>query len=208
MISIWLNGDENILIEKENFDIREAPYHGNKTICVAYMIDEEFRELPLDNRYLVSNYGRVYNAEKGYMMCPSINDYGYITISILKSITSSAHRLVGITFLDTPENYKEFDINHKDGNKLNNNVDNLEWCTRSYNIQHAFDHGLSKQGEDHPNSTYSNEEVHHMCKMLADGKKARDIAEDIGVKCTKRFRKYISKLVHHQRRKQITKQYF
>ena len=56
----------------------------------------------------------------------------------------TVHRLVALTFIPNPDNLPE--INHKDGNKLNNHVDNLEWCTPSQNTQHAVDTGLlSKQ---------------------------------------------------------------
>ena len=46
------------------------------------------------------------------------------------------HRLVGIAFIDNINNYS--DINHKDGNTHNNNLNNLEWCTRSDNIKHSY----------------------------------------------------------------------
>lgn len=52
------------------------------------------------------------------------------------------HRLVAETFLDNPNNYEE--INHKDGNKLNNDISNLEFCTYSENLKHAYKNDLRK----------------------------------------------------------------
>ena len=53
------------------------------------------------------------------------------------------HRLILSTF-EPIENEENFDVNHKDGNKLNNNVSNLEWCTRSENVKHSYRNGLQK----------------------------------------------------------------
>jgi len=67
---------------------------------------------------------------------------GFATVSI-KDITYPVHRLVARVFL--PETYKEgLTVNHKDGNRFNNNVNNLEWCTRSENELHSH-HVLGKQ---------------------------------------------------------------
>lgn len=70
---------------------------------------------------------------------------GYISYT-LKNASSSvqilAHRLVAEAFIDNPGN--KLCVNHKDGNKQNNHVSNLEWCTNAENSQHAFKTGLSK----------------------------------------------------------------
>lgn len=60
------------------------------------------------------------------------------------------HRLIALTYLSNPNNYKE--VNHKDENKLNNAVDNLEWCSREYNMSYgtARDRMRSKQIIYHP----------------------------------------------------------
>ena len=69
---------------------------------------------------------------------------GYLFINVSKNNKPKnllVHRLVAEAFLSNPHNFKE--VNHKDGNKENNNVDNLEWCTASYNKKHMYDNLLS-----------------------------------------------------------------
>ena len=69
------------------------------------------------------------------------------------------HRCVAEAYLPNPDNLPV--INHKDGNKLNNDVSNLEWCTHSHNTQHAYDNGLliSKKGSKAKNATLTDEQV-------------------------------------------------
>ncbi len=67
--------------------------------------------------------------------------YKYVTLcnELYEWKRVSVHRLVALTYLPNPNNLPE--VNHKDSNKSNNNVINLEWCTKSQNIQHSFDNG-------------------------------------------------------------------
>ena len=94
--------------------------------------------------YQISNYGRVKSLrdnkgnyrEKIIKSRPSKN--GYIIINLSKNgkaKTFKIHRLVSIHFIPNPENKPQ--VNHKDGNKLNNSVSNLEWVTASENSLHA-----------------------------------------------------------------------
>lgn len=64
----------------------------------------------------------------------SKNGYWYCKVD---GKIQSLHRLLAETFLPNPNNYG--DVNHKDGNRDNNTLDNLEWCTRSYNLKHSYD---------------------------------------------------------------------
>ncbi len=97
--------------------------------------------------YQVSNLGNIksfYKAKKSIKK-PTLSNKGYLRVGLSKnkkSKTFKIHRLVAKTFLSNPNNYLE--VNHKDGNKLNNCVDNLEWCSRSYNINHAWRNKLTK----------------------------------------------------------------
>lgn len=71
----------------------------------------------------------------------------------------TVHRLVAMAFIDNPHNLKT--VNHKDGNKLNNNIENLEWMDNRDNVQHAWDNGLNEIAR----STAS--EVHGFkCKLI------------------------------------------
>ena len=68
----------------------------------------------------------------------------------LKGKWKNVHVLVAEEFVPNPDNKPT--VNHKDGNKQNNDMLNLEWVTRSTNLQHAYDTGLKKQGKEHTQS--------------------------------------------------------
>lgn len=69
----------------------------------------------------------------------SYNNAGYKLVAIDQKMYL-LHRVVAKTWVSNPENLPE--VNHIDGNKKNNSADNLEWCTRSYNVRHAYANGL------------------------------------------------------------------
>lgn len=85
--------------------------------------------------YKISNYGEVksFMRKKPVIKKPYVNTYLYVK---LFNKHYSVHRLVGKYFIPNPDNKPE--INHKDGNKFNNHVDNLEWVTRKENCQHKL----------------------------------------------------------------------
>lgn len=99
---------------------------------------EIFKPIPdTENRYFVSNTGKVKNA-KGIMKLYKRKD-GYLVICLRikgKSIQKYVHTLVAKTFL--PTKLKGQEVNHKDGNKQNNALENLEYCTKSENVKHSF----------------------------------------------------------------------
>ena len=77
------------------------------------------------------------------MRKPRINKYGYLVLTLSKdgkAKTHQLHRVVASAFVDNPFNKEQ--INHKDGNKENNKVSNLEWVTSEENINHAIKTGL------------------------------------------------------------------
>lgn len=107
------------------------------------MLNNSFKPIKNYEDYLVNENGDVFSKKNNKLLKPRESKNGYLKITLYKNgkcKTFSIHRLVALAHLNNPNNYPV--INHKDGNKLNNNISNLEWCTVSQNIKHAFDNGL------------------------------------------------------------------
>ena len=94
--------------------------------------------------YKISNLGNLFSVRRNRNLTPSISDYVRNTlVKDGKNKSLFIHKLVAIAFVENKENKQQ--VNHIDGNKLNNNCLNLEWCTRSENQIHAYRTGLQKQ---------------------------------------------------------------
>lgn len=100
---------------------------------------ETFLSVPgYDGLYEVSNLGNVKSLRSGRLMKRSLSSIGYEMTTLTKDgkqKTYLIHRLVALAFIPNPENLEE--INHKDEVKTNNRVENLEWCTRKYNLNYG-----------------------------------------------------------------------
>lgn len=100
--------------------------------------------------YFLTNDGRVYSdrrqGSKGHYVAMAVGTWGYLMFKIWKDgkcINKQLHRELAKAFIPNPDNLRC--VNHKDGCKLNNKLENLEWCTSSYNNKHAYDNGLRKK---------------------------------------------------------------
>ena len=97
-------------------------------------------------QFSISNHGNLKNEKTGTIYKKTRIKSGYFTVCVSlgnkKKKNIKIHRAVAETFIPNPDNLPV--INHKDGNKLDNWVDNLEWCSRKYNVQHAYINGLAK----------------------------------------------------------------
>jgi hypothetical protein len=103
------------------------------------------KNIPFNEMYSVTEDGIVINNKKNTEVKPHTDRYGYLRIKLYdkKQKYYFIHRLVALTYIENPENKET--VNHKDGNKLNNHVTNLEWMTNAENINHAFNNNLIKR---------------------------------------------------------------
>lgn len=100
---------------------------------------EKWRDLKGHEQYLVSSCGRIKNKKTGRIYVGSVNNRGYVRFDLCengKRFVVAAHRVVAEAFLPTSPG-RDY-VNHKDGDKTNNNIDNLEWCTPKENSVHAY----------------------------------------------------------------------
>lgn len=102
----------------------------------------------IGEKYIVTSDGRVFtyweNHKKWKEQKYRRHTNGYLRVTIFGK-GEYVHRLVAQCFIENPNDYPE--VNHKDGNKENNSIENLEWCTRSQNNKHAFQTGLRSYEE-------------------------------------------------------------
>ena len=131
--------------------IRERYY----THEVSKLLREKGFDVKPFSQYYISSCGKVFGCTGEQMKTQTYNNgYERIWLTINgKREHHSVHRLVALCFIPNPE--RKLEVNHIDGNKQNNDVSNLEWCTRSENEKHAWKNGLKpnlvkgKYGKDH-----------------------------------------------------------
>lgn len=148
-----------------------------------------------DTNYSVSSFGRVrseYRVIKrsngrqhtieSKVLKTAIDSGGYERCAIMvdgKLVTHKVHRLVAMVF-HGPSN---LEVNHIDGDKNNNREDNLEWCTRSENVSHAFKTGLAKplRGSENPSSKICELQALTIKTLLMSWVGPLKIARDYGI---------------------------
>lgn len=132
-------------------------------------IMEVWKPIPHAPQYLCSNFGNVKSLRYQTILKGSKNSCGYKRVQIGSSKNKHfVHRLVAECFLDAKDGTT---VNHKDGNKDNNHVDNLEWCTMKSNNNHAIQTGLRipVKGENHARSKLTESDAIVIIQLLEQG---------------------------------------
>jgi predicted DNA-binding protein YlxM (UPF0122 family) len=153
--------------------------------------------------YEVSNLGRVRSVDrrvnsrngkrlvKGQILKQQVDKYGYMRVYCYlngKGRNYQVHRLVALSFIPNLENKPQ--VNHKDGNKQNNHIDNLEWSTNKENMKHAFSIGLNEgiKGEENVNAKLTENDVVNIYNLYKTNKYSmKDLADKFNTSETNVF---------------------
>ncbi|MDC1406077.1 NUMOD4 domain-containing protein [Akkermansiaceae bacterium] len=141
----------------------------------SYQVSDNGEVRSLD-REVVTKDGRSWIA-KGKLLKPWMNDKGYLLVYLPDHPKIRVHRLVAEAFLDNKENL--CDINHKDEVKHNNKLENLEWCTRSYNMEYS-----TKKGAKSHAAKYTKEDIHKVINLYKQGFSFMEISRKTGISNT------------------------
>lgn len=157
---------------------------------------EQWKDIPeFEGIYQISNLGRVkglsrfVNSKDGgkrplkeqIINFTSYKGYDFVNLwKNQKSKRFSVHRLVALAFIPNPENKPQ--VNHKNGIKTDNRLENLEWVTLSENMIHAYKEKLLvRKGEKHSQNKLTEKDVFEIRKMINEGFNQSQIAQKFGV---------------------------
>ena len=129
-----------------------------------------------EGKYVVDDNGNVFSVRANKYLVPVKMESGYLYAHLCDGKNGTKlkriHRIVEEAFIENPCGYAQ--INHKNGNKQDNRVCNLEWCSDIQNMQHAIDNGLFKiAGEDNPSAKLNWKQVNEIRKEYVYGDKQK-----------------------------------
>lgn len=141
-------------------------------------MSEEWRVIPGVEDYEASNCGQIRRVSSGRILRPIRGGFGYRTVHITGRHIM-VHRLVAKAYIPNKNQFPQ--VNHIDGDKANNRVENLEWCTGSENVLHAFRIGLRRptSGESHGMAVLTERQVAEI--------RNAPIVRGIGVRLSKKY---------------------
>lgn len=170
--------------------------HRPLSLCLAVFMIGVWKDIEgYEGFYQVSNMVKVRSLDrvvnnnggkwlvKGRILKPNLNSHGYLQVILCKNgihRAKTVHRLIAEAFIKNPNNYPQ--INHKNGIKTDNRVDNLEWCDQSHNMRHAYKNGLSsKIGEKNSRAKLTKKQVIEIKARLLVGFKCVGLAKEYDV---------------------------
>lgn len=169
------------------------------------------------SQYAITSDGKLFSIRLGRFMTGWIGTGGYRLYSISndqgKRLQLFAHKLVAEAFHENPDRSKFTQVNHIDGNKTNNHVNNLEWCTPGQNTHHAHSTGLNKGKNYNSDAKVDHESVNHcpykkapvdayglceedirvVCSLIQEGYRDVDIS-----RITSMNRRYVNKIRYNE----------
>jgi hypothetical protein len=151
-----------------------------------------FKEIPgYNGRYFINEKGEVWSLAKSRLMSPQTSgskDYPWVLITEnnKKKQPRTIHYLMRLTWMppapgEIGSGGDKWCVNHKDGNKLNNHISNLEWTTNSDNAKHAWDNGLQACGEAKKNAKFTSRQITAVRLRVKYGESAYSIAKELNV---------------------------
>lgn len=143
-----------------------------------------WKDFIYSNVYEISNIGDFRNKNTGKFLKARVLKTGYMSIAPShdgKQRHYSLHRIIAIHFIANPNNYEQ--INHKDGNKINNNILNLEWVTARENVKHSYTTGLkiNPKGPKNPKSKLKIDDILEIKRLLNLKVLQKDIAKKFNI---------------------------
>ena len=154
----------------------------------------------LDCDYSVTEDGRVFSHSSNKYMKNHVKENGYIWVGLKrkgKSSTHFVHRVVALTYIPNPENLPC--VNHINGDKANNHVSNLEWCSYKQNTKHMLDNSMSNTSRKGI-KPLTDDEVKYVYTEVKSGRKTiTAVAKEID-----RHRTVVSSIINKKSRRSIT----
>lgn len=158
---------------------------GNQQVTLP----NNLKQIPNFSKYFISPEAEIYSIARGDLkrLNPTFDtSCKYYRVKLINDNLESKkmllHRLVALTYLGF---YEDLEVNHIDGNKVNNHLSNLEWVTRSENLKHAFKLKLkSNFGEKNPRNILSEAQVLEIFNRLSTGEPNYLLAKEFGVGTT------------------------